>query len=66
MHKERQYIAYSEKGDRRSWDIPEANAQSAKIYKITENGNEFVNEAPVLNGALELDIPPQTALLVTL
>lgn len=66
MHKERQYIAYSEKGDRRSWDIPETTARSARIYKITENGNEFINEAPVLNGALKLDIPPQTALLVTL
>ena len=46
--------------------ITEVDFNTRPFVCSSENGNEFISEAPVLNGALELDIPPQTALLVTL
>lgn len=64
VHKEKQYIAYSVKGDIRIWDIPEKNVKSAKIYRISENGNKFIKEIEVLNNKIELFIKPKTALLI--
>lgn len=64
VHKEKQYIAYSAKGDIRIWDIPEKNVKSAKIYRISENGNKFIKEIEVLNNKIELFIKPKTALLI--
>lgn len=63
-HKEKQYIAYSENGDCRAWDIWERDVSKAKIYKITENGNEFVKETAVGNGKIKLSLSPKTALLI--
>ena len=64
VHKEKQYIAYSVKGDIRIWDIPEKNLKSAKIYRISENGNKLIKEIEVLNNKIELFIKPKTALLI--
>lgn len=64
VHKEKQYIAYSAKGDIRIWDIPEKNVKSAKIYRISENGNKIIKEIEVLNNKIELFIKPKTALLI--
>lgn len=64
MHKEKQYIAYSVKGDIRIWDIPEKNLKSAKIYRISENGNKLIKEIEVLNNKIELFVKPKTALLI--
>ena len=64
VHKEKQYIAYSAKGDIRIWDIPEKNVKSAKIYRISENGNKLIKDIEVLNNKIELFIKPKTALLI--
>lgn len=64
VHKEKQYIAYSVKGDIRIWDIPEKNLKSAKIYRISENGNKLIKEIEVLNNKIELFVKPKTALLI--
>lgn len=64
VHKEKQYIAYSQKGDSRKWDIFESDVSKAKIYKITENGNVFLKDAEISNGKIELSVPPKTALLI--
>lgn len=64
VHKEKQYIAYSAKGDIRIWDIPEKNLKSAKIYRISENGNKLIKEIEILNNKIELFIKPKTALLI--
>lgn len=36
------------------------------IYQITENGNEFINEIPIVNRKLPLKIPKETAYIVIL
>lgn len=64
VHKEKQYIAYSEKGDFRTWDIFENNITKAKIYQITENGNQFIKEVDISNNKIELLIKAKTALLI--
>ena len=64
IHEEKQYIAYSEKGDCRVWDIFETNSSNARIYKITENGNEFIKTVKISHNQIELSIPPKSALLV--
>ena len=64
VHKKKQYIAYSVKGDIRIWDIPEKNLKSAKIYRISENGNKLIKEIEILNNKIELFIKPKTALLI--
>lgn len=66
VHKEKQYIAYSKKGDFRMWDIFEKSISKAKIYQITENGNIFLNEISVSNHKIELLIKPKTALMIVL
>lgn len=60
------YIAYSENGDRRKWDIFESGKTSADIYKITENGNEFQKNLPIQSGKLELNIPAETGYAIIL
>lgn len=64
VHKAKQYIAYSTKGDIRVWDVPEENIKSAKIYRITENGNQFIKEIEITGSKIELIIKPKTALLI--
>lgn len=64
VHKEKQYIAYSAKGDIRTWDIPEKNVKNAKIYRITESGNEFIKNIEIIGNTIELFIKPKTAYLI--
>lgn len=64
IHKEKQYIAYSEKGDFRTWDIFENDISKAKIYQITENENKFIKETDIVDNRIELFIKPETALLI--
>lgn len=66
VHKEKQYIAYSQNGDSRVWDIFDENIATAKIYQITENGNAFLSEIAVSNQKIKLNIAPNTALLIVL
>lgn len=64
IQKESTYIAYSEKGDCRDWNIFESGKASADIYRITENGNEFKENLPIKNGVLHLNIPSQAGYIV--
>lgn len=64
VHKEKQYIAYSTKGDKRKWDLFDRNVSKAKIYKITENGNLFLKEVQIKNSKIELSVKPKTALII--
>lgn len=64
VHNKKQYIAYSKKGDFRAWDVFENNISKAKIYQITENGNQFIKEVNITGNKIELLIKPKTALLI--
>lgn len=65
VHHEKQYVAYSKTGDKRTWNIlTEEDVSRAKIYRITENGNVFLKEVPIANKQIELHINPKTALLL--
>lgn len=66
VHKEKQYIAYSTKGDIRTWDIPEENVKNAKIYRISEDGNKLIKEVEIINNKIELFLKPKAALLIVL
>ncbi|WP_294951420.1 hypothetical protein [uncultured Eubacterium sp.] len=66
MHNESTYIAYSKNGDCRDWDIFEADKSTAEIYRITENGNEYIREIPIKNNKLHINNPEQIAYLVIL
>lgn len=64
VQKENTYIAYSKNGDCRNWNIFDKNKKTAEIYKITEDGNKFVQETPITNGELNINIPKETAFVV--
>ena len=66
VQKENTYIAYSESGDSRAWALAKDNVSAAKVYQITEAGNQFLSEIPVYNKKIELHIKPKTALLIVL
>lgn len=66
VHKESAYIAYSKDGDCRDWDIFESDKTKAEIFKITENGNEFVRELSINNGKLHINLPEKVAYLIEL
>lgn len=66
VQKENTYIAYSETGDSRAWALATDNVSAAKVYQITEAGNQFLSEIPVYNKKIELHIKPKTALLIVL
>ncbi len=61
VHEKSTYIAYSRDGDRRDWPIFEAGKTKARLYKITENGNQDAGTLPIENGTLHLHIPKDTA-----
>ena len=44
-------------GDCRNWDIYEGNKTIADVYKITENGNEFIREIHINNNKLHINLP---------
>ncbi|MGN1122887.1 MAG: endo-alpha-N-acetylgalactosaminidase family protein, partial [Eubacterium sp.] len=66
VHKKSTYIAYSKNGDCRDWDITEADKITAEIYRITENGNEYIRDIPINNHKLHLNIPEQIGYIVAL
>ncbi|MGN1160870.1 MAG: endo-alpha-N-acetylgalactosaminidase family protein [Candidatus Fimenecus sp.] len=66
VHRESAYIAYSKNGDSREWDIFENGKTAAEIYRITENGNEFLCCANIKNGKIFLKAEPDTAYIVLL
>ncbi|MGN0533757.1 MAG: endo-alpha-N-acetylgalactosaminidase family protein [Eubacterium sp.] len=66
VHKESTYIAYSKNGDCRDWSIFERDKAKAEVYRITENGNEFIREIPITNNKLHINIPEQIAYLIIL
>lgn len=64
IHKENTYIAYSEKGDIRQWDLFDNNYEKAEIYQISENGNKFIKETEIENSKIKLDLEPKIAYLI--
>ncbi|MDO4363067.1 MAG: endo-alpha-N-acetylgalactosaminidase family protein [Clostridia bacterium] len=66
IHEESTYIAYSKVGDCRDWDIFESDKSNADIYRIGENGNEFIRTLPIKNGKLHLNIPEKIAYKIVL
>lgn len=66
VHEPDSYIAYSKNGDCREWDTFEKGRTEADVYRITENGNEFIQSVPVANGKLKLNIPANTAYKIIL
>lgn len=64
VQKEKTYVAYSKNGDSRKWKVFESGVTKAKIYKITENGNEYCGETAIQNGTLALTLSPDTAYIV--
>lgn len=66
VHNKSTYIAYSKNGDCRDWSIFEKDKTKAEVYKITENGNEFVREIPINKGKLHINLPEQIAYLIIL
>ncbi|MGN0571536.1 MAG: endo-alpha-N-acetylgalactosaminidase family protein [Candidatus Fimenecus sp.] len=64
VQKGKTYVAYSKNGDSRKWKVFESGVTKAKIYKITENGNEYLNETEIQNGTLALTLAPDTAYIV--
>ena len=66
VHEENTYIAYSKNGDCRDWTIFENGKSSADIYRISENGNEFIRTLPIKNNILHLNIPENIAYKIIL
>lgn len=64
--KENCYFAYSKSGDARVWNIDSKNSNTANIYKITPNGNKFVNKADISKGKISLKINSNEALFIEL
>lgn len=50
--------------DERDWTINEKNKTSAEVYRITENGNEFIKDIPVKNNTIHLSIPSRTGYVI--
>lgn len=59
---ETQWIAYSAKGDSRSWRFPVR--KSAVIYRVEPTGNRYLERRENVNGALFLTLAPGEMLLV--
>ena len=57
VHEKSTYIAYSKNGDCRDWSVFEDDKTMADVYKITENGNEFIREIPINNNKLHINLP---------
>lgn len=66
VHKESTYIAYSKNGDCRDWDITETDKAIAEIYRITENGNEFIRKIPINNNRLHINLPERIGYIIVL
>lgn len=66
VHQKNCYFAYSKNGDSRSWSLQQTTCTKAKIYRITENGNEFVKEAAVSANQIALQINSGEALILFL
>lgn len=66
VHEDSTYIAYSKNGDCRDWTIFENGKSSADIYRISENGNEFIRTLPIKNNILHLNIPENIAYKIIL
>ena len=66
VHQESTYVAYSKDGDCRDWDIFEKDKTYAEVYKITENGNEYIKNIDIKNNKLHLNIGESKAYLVKL
>ncbi|MGN0561304.1 MAG: endo-alpha-N-acetylgalactosaminidase family protein [Candidatus Fimenecus sp.] len=64
VQKKKTYVAYSKNGDSRKWKVFESGVTKTKIYKITENGNEYCGETEIQNGTLALTLSPDTAYIV--
>ncbi|MGN0458641.1 MAG: endo-alpha-N-acetylgalactosaminidase family protein [Eubacterium sp.] len=66
VQKDSTYIAYSKNGDCRDWSITEADKATAEIYRISENGNEYIRDIPINSNKLHLNIPEQIGYIVVL
>lgn len=66
IHEKSTYIAYSKDGDCRDWDIFENGKTQAEIYRISENGNEYIRTLPIKNNKLHLNIGENKAYSVKL
>lgn len=59
---ETQWIAYSAKGDSRSWRFPAG--KSAVIYRVEPDGNRYLERREQVGGSLFLSISPGELMLV--
>ena len=64
VHRENAYIAYSKNGDCRDWHIFEDGKSQADVYRISENGNEYVQSLPIKGNIIRLNIPKDTAYMI--
>lgn len=59
---EKQWIAYSAKGDSRAWRFP--TGMDAAVYRIGPSGNQFLERREQLNGSIFLTLAPGELLLI--
>ena len=64
VHEENTYIAFSKNGDCRDWNVFENDKTQADIYRISENGNEYIRTLSINNNKLHLNIGEGKAYLV--
>ncbi len=65
VHRERTYVAYSERGTTRTWPIEERDARCAEVYAVGADGETLLETLCIADGRLTLTLPPQTLLRIT-
>lgn len=58
------FIAYSENGKDGEWNIPDAVFEKAKVYNVTENGNEFIGDVTVADKKISLSLKAGQAVVI--
>lgn len=58
------FIAYSENGKDGEWNIPDAVFEKAKVYNVTENGDEFIGDVTVADKKISLSLKAGQAVVI--
>lgn len=66
VQKQGHWLAYSKQSDSRTWQMPGVGDCMAKIYRITPEGNRFLEERQITGGSLPLSMAPGEGLLIVL
>lgn len=64
VHRDNCYFAYSKNGDDRVWKLQNTANAKAKLYRITEKGNEWIKDAEIKNGRIKLKLNKGEAMLL--